>query len=339
VKPPLEGIDAKGVFTASRIEDGQEITEWLTKGEKRRAVLVGGGYVGLEMAEALRRRGLDVTLVESAPAILSTLDPDMAGLVQKELEANGVEVLTHRGAARILSRECGTVQAVELTQAERPLPADVVFVDVGVEPQVDLAMDAGLRIGPSGAIAVSDRMETNVPAIYAAGNCAETIHRVTGRPMMDPLGSVAVKQGRIAGENMAGRISRFQGVVGTNAVKVFGINAARTGLTSSEAAREGFRVVEAKIQSRFMAPYFTKSEPATVKVIAEESSGRLLGAQIVGCPMAAVRIDIAATALSSQMCIEDVAQLDLAYTPPLGALWNPLLIAMNALKRKMEGRL
>jgi NADPH-dependent 2,4-dienoyl-CoA reductase/sulfur reductase-like enzyme len=156
---------------------------------------------------------------------------------------------------------------------------------------------------------------------------------------MAPLGSVAVKQGRVAGENMAGRISRFQGVVGTTAVKVFDLSAARTGLTSEEAKREGFRVVEAKIQSRFRAPYFAEGEPATVKVIADESSGRLLGAQIVGCPMAAVRIDVAATALSSQMRVDEVAQLDLAYTPPLGALWNPLLIAMNALTRKMEGRL
>jgi NADPH-dependent 2,4-dienoyl-CoA reductase/sulfur reductase-like enzyme len=339
VTPPLERIDAKGVFTVSRIEDGQAISDWLAKGEKRRAVLVGGGYVSLVMAEALRRRGLDVTLVENSPAIFSALDPDMAELVQKELEANGVEVLTHREVGRILNRECGAVQAVELAQTKHLLHADIVFVDVGVEPQVDLAMAAGLQIGPSGAIVVSDRMETSVPAIYAAGNCAETVHLVTGRPVMAPLGSVAVKQGRVAGENMAGRISRFQGVVGTTAVKVFDVSAARTGLTSAEAKREGFRVVEAKIQSRFRAPYFAEGEPATVKVIADESSARLLGAQIVGCPMAAVRIDVAATALSSQMRVDEVAQLDLAYTPPLGALWNPLLIAMNALTRKMEGRL
>jgi NADPH-dependent 2,4-dienoyl-CoA reductase/sulfur reductase-like enzyme len=152
------------------------------------------------------------------------------------------------------------------------------------------------------------------------------------------MGSVAVKQGRVAGENMAGRISRFHGVVGTMAVQVFGVSAARTGLTSAEAKREGYPIVEAKIQSRFRAPYFGAKEPATVKVIADESTGRLLGAQIVGCPLAAVRIDIAATALSSRMRVDEVAQLDLAYTPSLGALWNPILIAMNALLRKMRGR-
>jgi NADPH-dependent 2,4-dienoyl-CoA reductase/sulfur reductase-like enzyme len=181
-------------------------------------------------------------------------------------------------------------------------------------------------------------METNVPAIYAAGNCAETIHRVSGRPVVDPLGSVAVKQGRVAGENMAGRVSRFEGVVGTTAVKVFGLNAARTGLTSAEAQREGFRVVEAKIQSRFRAPYFSEGPPATVKAIADEASGRLLGAQIVGCPIGAVRIDVLATALSARMRVDEVAQLDLVYTPPLGALWNPVLTAMNALLREMDRR-
>ena len=261
-------------------------------------MLVGGGFVGLEMAEALRRRGLHVTLVERAPAVFSALDPDMAELVHKELEVNGVEVLVEHEAGRILTHECGAVQAVELAQTKRLLQADIVFIDVGVEPQVDLALDAGIRIGPSGAIYVSERMETNIPSVYAAGNCAETVHRVTGRPIMDPLGSVAVKQGRVAGENMAGRISRFHGVVGTMAVQVFGLSVARTGLTSEEAKREGYSIVDAKIQSRFSAPYFGGNEPATVKVIADESSGRLLGAQIVGCPLAAVRIDVVAAALS-----------------------------------------
>ncbi len=181
------------------------------------------------MSEALRRRGLEVSLVEKSPAIFPGLDPDMAELVQAELEVSGVTVLTGRAAGRILTRHDGSVQAVELAGTGHLLPADVVFVDVGVEPRVDLAVEAGIRLGASGAIAVSERMETNVASIFAAGNCAETIHRVSGRPVMAPLGSVAVKQGRVAGENMVGRVSHFRGVVGTMAVKVFGIYAARTG--------------------------------------------------------------------------------------------------------------
>jgi NADPH-dependent 2,4-dienoyl-CoA reductase/sulfur reductase-like enzyme len=336
---PLEGMDAEGVFTASRIEDGYAINNWLASGQRRRAVLVGGGFVGLEMAEALRRRGLRVILIDQSPSLFPALDPDMAELLQKELEANRVEVHTQCEVARILTRDGRTVRAVELQPNKELLEADMVFVDVGVEPRVDLALEAGVQIGSSGAIKVTERMETNISSVYAAGNCAETVHRVTGRPVMHPLGSVAVKQGRVAGENMVGRISRFQGVVGTMAVQVFGMSAARTGLTSVEAKREGFPIVEAKIQSRFLAPYFGASGLATVKVIADDSTGRLLGAQIVGCPMAAVRIDVAATALSCQMRVGDIGQLDLAYTPPLGALWNPILVAMNALQRKMEGRL
>jgi NADPH-dependent 2,4-dienoyl-CoA reductase/sulfur reductase-like enzyme len=334
--PDLEGIDAQGVFTASRLEDGEALAEWLAPDGRRKAVLVGGGYVGLEIAEALRCRGLDVTLVEKSPAIFSGLDPDMAGLVQQELEANGVTVLTGRAAGRILARHDGSVQAVELEGSGRLLAADLVFVDVGVEPRIDLAVKAGIRLGGSGAIAVSDRMETNVASVFAAGNCVETIHRVSGRPVMAPLGSVAVKQGRVAGENMVGRVSHFRGVVGTAAVKVFGIYAARTGLSSTEAKRDGFRALEAKVRGRLRAPYFEDGDPATVKVIADATSGRLLGAQIVGCEMAAVHIDTVATALVSGMRVDEAAQLDLTYSPPLGALWNPLLIAMNALLKQMS---
>ncbi len=335
--PGIEGIDARGVFTASRIEDGEAISQWLANGQRRRAVLIGGGFVGLEMAEALRRRGLEVTLVEKSPAIFPSFDPEMAAILEKELEANGVQVLTHRSARRVLTRADGSVEAVELEGSGRLLSADVVFVDVGVEPRVELAAGAGIRLGPSGAIAVSERMETSIPSVYAAGNCAETLHQVTGRPVVEALGTVAVKQGRVAGENMAGVVSHFRGAAGTMAVKVFGLSASRTGLTADEARREGFRVVEAKIESRFQAQYF-EGKPGTVKVVADLDSRRVLGAQIIGNEMAAVRIDIVATALAARLRVEEVSQLDLAYTPPLGALWNPVLIAMNALVRKMEGR-
>jgi NADPH-dependent 2,4-dienoyl-CoA reductase/sulfur reductase-like enzyme len=334
--PGIEGIDAQGVFTASRLEDGEAFVEWLAPGDRHKAVVVGGGYIGLEMAEALRRRGLEVGLVEKSPTVLPGLDPDMVELVQSELEANGVKVLTGSGADRIATRSDGSVQALELSGTGRILAADVVFVDVGVEPRVDLAAEAGIRLGASGAIAVSDRMETNVASVFAAGNCAETINRVSGRPVMAPLGSVAVKQGRVAGENMVGRVSRFRGVVGTAAVKVFGIHVARTGLSSTEAKRDGFRALVAKVRGRFRAPYFEDGDPATVKVVADATSGRLLGAQIVGGEMAAAHIDTVATALVSGMHVDEAAQLDLAYTPPLGALWNPLLIAMNVLLKQMD---
>jgi len=180
-------------------------------------------------------------------------------------------------------------------------------------------------------------METSVPSIYAAGNCAETVHLVTGRPGFDPLGTVAAKQGRVAGENMAGRVSYFRGAVSTTAVKVFGLAAARTGLTTEEADREGFQVVEARVEGRFQASYFG-GKPSTVKVLADSVSRRLLGAQIVGSELASVRIDVVATALAARMTVDEATQLDLAYAPPVGTLWSPLLIAMNLLQRRMDGR-
>lgn len=336
--PPIHGIEARGVFTASNISDGEAIAAWLDSAGARQAVLVGGGYVGLEMAEALSRRGLSVTVVEKAGALFSSVDPDLSELLQAELESNGVRVMTRRAVARILTRTNGSVEAVELSGTAQRLEADLVFVDVGVSPQVELARAAGIHLGPSGAIAVSEHMETNVPAIYAAGNCAEAIHRVTGRAVFIPLGTVAAKQGRVAGENMAGRRSRFQGAVGTAAVKVFGLTAARTGLSTEEARREGYAVLSACVAGGFRASYFGKEAPATVKVLVDSRSRRLLGAQIVGSEMAAARIDLLATAASAGLTVDEAAQLDLAYAPPVGALWDPVLVAMNAAIRKLEGR-
>ncbi len=335
IRPSIEGIEASGVFTVSRLEDGEAIAEWLDSGRVRRAVLIGGGYVGLEMTEALRERGVEVTLVERTPAIFSALDPELASLLQSELEANGVRVLTGRSVERVVARRDGSVEAVELAGSGQRLAADLVLVDVGVTPQVDLAAPAGIGLGGSGAIAVSEQMETSVSSIYAAGNCAETIHVVTGRPVFAPLGTVAAKQGRVAGENMAGRRSVFRGTAGTTAVKVFRATAARTGLSSQEASREGFQVVEAQVDSRFQAAYFG-GEPGTIKVLADAGTRRLLGAQIVGSPLASVRIDIVATALTAGMTVDEAAQIDLAYTPPVGTLWNPVLIAMNQLQRRLD---
>lgn len=335
LSPGIEGTDLKGVFTASRLEDGEAILAWITTASARRAVILGGGYVGLELSEALVERGLEVTVVERSASLLGSLDPDMASLVEAELERKGARVLTGRVAKRIAGTSSGRVEAVELATSSLRLPADLVFVDVGVAPRVELAAKAGIRLGPSGAIAVSEQLETSIPSIYAAGNCAECPHLVTGRPMTIPLGTVAAKQGRIAGENLAGRRSRFAGALGTSLVRVLGVTAAATGLSSEAAEREGFRSVAASIEGRFQASYLGSGAAAKVKVIAERASGRLLGAQIVGSAEGALRIDVLAAAITARMTVRDAAQLDLAYAPPSGALWNPILIAMNALSREL----
>jgi NADPH-dependent 2,4-dienoyl-CoA reductase/sulfur reductase-like enzyme len=227
------------------------------------------------------------------------------------------------------------VEAVSLSRGGLRIPADLVLIDVGVAPRVELAERAGIRLGPTGAVAVSERLETSVSSIYAAGNCAECVHLVSGRPMSIPLGTVAARQGRIAGENLAGRWSRFAGALGTSLVKVLGVTAASTGLTSETAEREGFRTAAAVIEGRFQAGYFDSGAPAKVKVVAERGSGRVLGAQIVGSASGAIRIDVIAAAITARMTVEDAARLDLAYAPPAGALWNPILIAMNVLAREL----
>ncbi|MGH9323909.1 MAG: FAD-dependent oxidoreductase [Vicinamibacteria bacterium] len=334
--PEIEGTDLEGVFTASRLEDGEAILSWISANAARHGVILGGGYVGLEMAEALLDRGLEVAIVERSPQLLKSLDPDMALAVKDELERRGVRVLTGRAAKRISGTSSGRVESVEVATGSLRLPADLVFVDVGVAPRVDLGTKAGVRLGSSGALAVSERMETSIPSIYAAGNCAECIHLVSGRPIAIPLGTVAAKQGRIAGENLAGRRSVFAGALGTSIVKVVGVTAASTGLTTEEARREGFQPVAAAIEGRFLAPYFDGGAPAKVKVIADRGNGRLLGAQIVGSAEGAVRIDVLAAALTARMSVREAAELDLAYAPPSGALWNPVLVAMNALSRELD---
>ena len=334
LSPGVEGTELQGVFTASRLEDGEAILSWVGAASARRAVIVGGGYIGLELAEALLTRGLEVTVVERAPSVLHTLDPDMARLVEEELERKGARILTGRIVKRIAGASA-RVEAVELETGGLRLPADLVFVDVGVTPRVELAEKAGVRLGASGAIAVNEQLETSVSSIYAAGNCAECVHLVSGRPMVIPLGTVAAKQGRIAGENLAGRRRRFTGALGTSVVKVLGVTAASTGLTSEAAEREGFRTVATAIEGRFQASYFDSGAPGKVKVVAERGSGRLLGAQIVGSASGAMRIDVLAAAITARMTVKDAAQLDLAYAPPAGALWNPILVAMNALAREM----
>jgi NADPH-dependent 2,4-dienoyl-CoA reductase/sulfur reductase-like enzyme len=325
-----------GVFTASRLEDGEAIEDWLRDRDRsvRRAALIGGGYIGLEMAEALTKRGVRVALVESESNVLSSVDPEIAEKIAEELTRNGVELFTNRKVRALELRSNGDVESVVLDPGKLRAPADLVFVDVGVDPEVELAVAAGVRLGPSGAIAVTDRMETNLPGVYAAGNCAETLHLVSGSAAPIALGTVAAKQGRVVGENCAGRRTRFHGAVGTAIVKVFDLFAARTGLNESEARRAGFVPVSSTITGGFSASYFGPPT-GVVKVIGDETSGRLLGAQIVGDLEAALRIDVAAVALTSRMSVEEAAQLDLAYAPPAGALWNPLLVALNTLAREL----
>jgi NADPH-dependent 2,4-dienoyl-CoA reductase/sulfur reductase-like enzyme len=216
------------------------------------------------------------------------------------------------------------------------VPADLVLLDTGVKPNTTLTEDTEIRLGPAGGIAVDEHMETTVPGIFAAGNCAETLCLIRRKPVFNPIGTVAAKQGRVAGDNLAGRRSKFRGAVGTTILKVFELGVGRTGLTSREAAAERISCVSARIEADDRASYYPGARKVWIKLIVERDSRRLVGAQAAGYGDVSKRIDVAATAISSRMTIDDVAQLDLAYAPPFGSLWDPFLVAAHAVLRRMD---
>jgi len=327
--PEVPGVDLKWVFRVRDLQDGIGLQEYIERENPRRAVVVGGGYIGLEMADAFRRRGIHVTVVEQADQVLGMLDPDVAALVEEELARREIRVVKSAEMVRLEGDSEGRFCAVHLKDHVERYWADFALLAVGVQPEVELARSCGVAIGPTGAISVSPKMETNLPNVYAAGDCTEARHVVTGRPAYIPLGTTANKQGRVAGENAVGGFRVFRGVAGTAVVKVGDLEVARTGLSTKEAEEAGFQVVSKNIIARSRAGYYPGGYPLTVKVIAEKGSGRLLGAQLVGREGVALRVNVFAAALSARMTVEEVGQMDLAYAPPFSPVWDPILIAAN----------
>ena len=325
VRPDIPGVEAPGVFGVQTLDDGEAVRAAVAAGAER-AVVVGGGYIGLEMAEAFVQRGLAVTVVEAAAQPMSTLDPDMGQLVADAVVGLGIELLRGEPVSEIATGPDGRARAV--VTAEREIPADLVVLGLGVRPATDLARAAGVEIGVTGGVVTDARMRAvSHEQVWAAGDCVQTIHRVSRAPVSVPLGTHANKQGRVAGINLGGGYATFPGVVGTAVTKVCDLEVARTGLGEADAGRAGFRFVTATVESTTRAGYFPDAKPIITKLIAERRSGRLLGAQIVGREGAAKRIDVLATALWNEMTVEEVAGLDLSYAPPFAPVWDPVLIA------------
>ena len=324
-RPDVPGVDAEGIFGVQTLADGLSVRQAVDEREPRRAVVVGGGYVGLEMAEALVRRGLEVALVDrTEQPMASTLDLDMGDLVADALRAVGVTL--HLGeAVDGFEADNGSVRAVHT--ANRSLPADIVVLGLGVRPNIALAREAGIAIGNKGGIVTDARMETSIGGVWAAGDCVESVDRITGLPIVVALGTHANKQGRVVGINATGGDVRFPGVVGTAVSKICVYEVARVGLTEREAADLDLDVVAAKIESTSRAGYYPGAAPIKVKVVAERPAGRLVGAQIVGAEGAAKRIDVLATAIWNRMTVDEVASLDLSYAPPFSPVWDPVLVA------------
>ncbi len=325
VRPPIPGIDGAGVLGVHTLHDGEQVRAQLASGAAARAVVIGAGYVGLETAEGLAARGLAVTIVDQAATPMVTLDPDMGEYVAVGVREGGIELRLGDGVAEF-ELNAGRVCAVR-TQSGARLPADLVVLGLGVRPNVTLAQAAGIPLGPTGAIAVDRRMHTRTEHVWAVGDCVESRHVLTGRPVNIALGTHANKQGRVAGDNIGGAYAAFHGVLGTAVTKVCSTEVGRTGLSEREAADAGFDVVCAAVDSTTKASYFPGSEFIRVKIIAERGTGRLLGAQIVGRTGSAKRIDVLATAIWNGMTAEDFFSADLSYAPPFSPVWDPVVIA------------
>ncbi|NTV62724.1 MAG: FAD-dependent oxidoreductase [Oscillochloris sp.] len=326
---PIPGADLPGVFTLRSVEDGLAIAAWLSSQKPSRGVIIGGGYIGLEVAEALAAHGVALTLVEQLPQLLPSLDAELAAHVQAELAHQGVDVRTGHGVEGI----SGDERVREVTAGGVRFPADIVIMAAGVRPNVSLARSAGVTIGPTGAIAVDDHQRTNLAGIWSAGDVAEAQHLVTGKPAWVPLGTTANKQGKVAGENIAGGDARFGGIVGTSVVKAFDMTAASSGLSEVRARAEGFTVKTVSATANSRAHYMPGHQDIHVKLVYEAGSGRMLGGQLVGREGVAKRIDIIAAALHGGWTVEQLGELDLAYAPPFSPVWDPILVAANLAKK------
>lgn len=324
IRPTLPGSDARGIYGLAILEDGIRVRQAVEQDQPANAVIVGGGYIGLEMAEALVMRGLNVSLVERASAVMNTLDTDMGDIVSEAVRDVGVTLYLEESVEGF-EIDGGAVRGVETDR--RTLPADLVIMGIGTRPNTALAQNAGIPLGQTGAIKVNGRMQTEAEGVWAAGDCTEAFHLISRRPVHIALGTIANKQGRVCGINLGGGYATFPGVVGTAVSKICTVEVARTGLNEKEARGLGLEYVVGKIDSTTRAGYFPGAGKITVKVLAERASGRLLGAQLVGIEGAAKRIDVFATALHAGMTVEEVQYLDLSYAPPFAPVWDPILIA------------
>jgi NADPH-dependent 2,4-dienoyl-CoA reductase/sulfur reductase-like enzyme len=333
LRPPLAGAEARGIFGVQTLDDGLAVRRALDEERPRRAVVVGGGYIGLEMAEAFKMQGLEVDVVHRGPQPMPTLDPDMGVLVADAMRRMGVAV--HSGE-EVVGFETHQGRVTGVVTEGRCIPADIVVLGLGVRPSTTLAVAGGIPTGPSGGIRVDRRMRTDIEGVWAAGDCAEKFHRISRAPVSIALGTHANKEGRVAGINIGGGYATFPGVIGTAVTKVCDLEVARTGLRESEAPGAGFEPLSVVVDSTTRAGYYPGAQPITTKMVVEKRSGRLLGAQIVGREGAAKRIDVLAAVLWSGLGVDEILNLDLSYAPPYSPLWDPVLIAARKAWDRVE---
>lgn len=331
VVPDMPGIDLPGVVSLRNLEDAIRIKTWLREKNAKRVVIVGGGFIGLEMSEALAAAGIQTTIIHKDPLPANRWDAALSKMMLEELQVNGVEFAANAAALTI---EKGGKALLTVTTDQGEYEGDLVLLAIGVRPDASLAKAAGLKIGPSGAIAVNFAQQTSLANVYAAGDCCESFHRVSRRWVNIPLGDIANKQGRVAGRNIGGKPLTFDGIVGAQSFRLFNLECAATGLSEKEALAAGFSPVSNITWGSAMAPALGMKKIG-LKLIADRSSGKLLGAQAVGQAGAVGRINALSVALWTGLDLDQIGYLDLAYAPPFSAAWDIIHNAAQALGRSL----
>ncbi len=336
VLPPFPGADLERVTPLRSVSHAKQIREWIEAGEVKHAVVIGGGYIGVEVAENLVERGIDTVLVELMDHVLPNFDDDMAHFAQQQMEEHGVKVFCKTKAEEIIG-ENGRAVAVKTTAGT--FPADLVVVAVGVRPNVKLARDAGIEIGDARAIKVDARMETSIKDIYAAGDCVECIHLLTGEPVWQPLGSIANRQGRTVGINVTGGHDRQEPILQSLVVKIFDLNFGRTGLSKEQALKAGYDPVTVVVPTHDIAHYFPGNKEIIIKLTADRNTGKLLGAYVVGEGVVDKTLDTFIMAMTCGGTAWQLAKTDLAYAPPYSMAMSAAIVACNVMYKKLMGEL
>jgi NADPH-dependent 2,4-dienoyl-CoA reductase/sulfur reductase-like enzyme len=313
--------------------DGVRIRQFIDRQSPGKAVIIGAGYIALEAAEALQERKVETTILYRGQFPYSGLEPELGPIIVKELEGHG---LRYEGGVEPISFHMEGERAGRIFTNRGDYPADLFFVGAGVVPNKEIAQEAGLIIGPAGGIKVNSRMETSDPNIWAAGDCCEKFNRISGRPVLSPLGDTANKEGRVAGENAVGGQAEFHGIVGAACVKVFDLEIGMVGLTESQAGRIGLPVISQVMEGTSRVDIYPGAKPTLLKIVAHQLSGRLLGGNWIGWDGEARKINTIAVALYQGMTLEEISRLDLAYAPPFSPVWDPLLIAAGLLQKKIK---
>lgn len=333
ILPPIPGIELKGVFPMKEFQDGIDLKEFIEKEKPKKGVIIGGGYIGVEVSESFRKAGMEVTVVEAMPRIMAIMDEDMSELVAGEMKRNAVEIIIGKKVVGIQGDE--RVRSVLLEDGSS-LEAGCVLMSIGVAPRSEIAAQAGLELGQRNGIKVDRYLRTSDPDIYAAGDCSTVFHRLLCENVFIPLGLTANRQGRMCGENIVGELrgknlKPFPGIIGTAVTKVFDYEIAKTGIGQADIDRYGLRHINStKIKAKNLPGYFPGASELWVKLFFEEESKVIVGGQIIGKTGSALRINALVAAITQGMRLDELYTLDTAYAPPFSPVWDPLLIAAKS---------